>query len=124
MKGTIVSKRKLNAAGEWEDSPAYFVDGKEVTEAEFLVAFPDKPIIPAAGNLGNNFGGQHAAGWPMYSDAMAVHPSQVAAANARNARHGVNVRYEPHAGLAIIPSEREKKKLMKLEGFHDRAAYS
>lgn len=122
MTGTIGTKRKLNAAGEWELSPVYSVDGKEVTEAAFLELFPDhaelfdatRPVI----------GGAHAAGWPMYSDAMAVHPSQVAAANARNKKHGVNVQYEPHAGLAVIPSEREKKKLMKLEGFHDRAAYS
>lgn len=123
MTGTIKTKRKLTEAGEWEDSPVYFVDGKEVTEAAFLAAFPDKPLFED-GRVGNCIGGQHAAGWPMKSDALAVHPSQVAAANARNARHGVNVRYEPHAGLAIIPSEREKKKLMKLEGFHDRAAYS
>lgn len=121
MTGTIGTKRKLNAAGEWELSPVYSVDGKEVSEAEFLAAFPDNAELFTPGQA---IGGAHAAGWPMKSDALAVHPAQVAAANERNKRHGINVRYEPHAGLAIIPSEREKKKLLKLEGFHDRAAYS
>lgn len=56
--------------------------------------------------------------WPMVSEALAVHPSQVATANARNKRHGVNVVYDKN-GAAHIPDRGERKRLLKLEGFHD-----
>jgi hypothetical protein len=56
--------------------------------------------------------------WPMVSKALAVHPKQVAQANARNKRHGVNVVYDP-TGHAHIPHRAERKRLCKLDGFHD-----
>lgn len=56
--------------------------------------------------------------WPMKSDALAVHPSQIKQANERNRRNGVNVTYAKN-GQAIIPDRKERKKLLKLEGFRD-----
>lgn len=61
--------------------------------------------------------------WPMKCEALAVHPRQVEAINARNKRHGINVQYEPKWGLAIIPDEGEYKKLRRLEGVHFNNAY-
>lgn len=56
----------------------------------------------------------------MKSEAMAVHPEQVAQANARNKRHGVNVVYDK-SGFAHIPDRNERRKLMRLEGLHDKS---
>lgn len=67
--------------------------------------------------------GNQSAIWPMKSEALAVHPNQVAEANERNRKAGVSVTYEPGTGLAVIPSPHERRKLMKLEGVHDRRSF-
>lgn len=91
-------------------NPAYFRDGVVATKEEFDAAFPSKPIgapeVPST------------SAWPMTSMALAVHPEQVAEANERNKVHGVGVRYD-ETGLAHLPDRAERKKLLKLEKFHD-----
>lgn len=62
--------------------------------------------------------------WPMVSEALAVHPKQVQEANERNRKHGVSVTYD-RKGMAVIPDRNERRKLLRLEGFHDNnAGYS
>lgn len=91
----------------------YFLEGREVAAAEFDAAFPAKPLgEPATSSL---------TGWPLVSSALAVHPSQVEAANARNARHGIAARYD-RKGKAVIPDRGDRKRLMRLEGMHDNEA--
>lgn len=64
----------------------------------------------------------HKAAWRDFtSKALQVHPSQVAEANARNKRHGVNVVYD-RTGLPHIPDRAARKSLLKLEGAHDDSA--
>ncbi len=59
-------------------------------------------------------------GWPMKSQAMACHPSQIQEMMDRNKQHGITgVTYNAE-GDAIISSPREKAKLMRLEGLRDR----
>jgi len=58
---------------------------------------------------------QVSTGWPLKSEALAVHPSQVAEMNERNRRNGVNVEYCPKWGTAIIPDEGAYKRLRRLE---------
>lgn len=106
MKGEITYHR--------DGTRTFAVDGRDVTEAEFLAAFPPKPI---------DFGGEPLAGhqttaWPLVSDALAVHPDQVGKANERNRRHGVATRYQ-RDGRAVIPDRGDRKKLLRLEGLHD-----
>jgi hypothetical protein len=62
--------------------------------------------------------------WPIKSVALAVHPDQVAEANARNKAHGVNVQYEPSTGKAVIPDAAAYKRLRRIEGVIDRDGYS
>ena len=69
---------------------------------------------------GRTPGGTTTSGWPMYSEALAVDPSQVEEANARNKRHGVPVVYDPKNGKAVIPDRAARKKLLRLEGRHDK----
>lgn len=63
-------------------------------------------------------GGTATTGWPMVSEALAVHPSQVQQANDRAKRHGLHTVYRPD-GMAVIPSRNERKRLLRLESMHD-----
>ena len=64
--------------------------------------------------------GNHPAGWPLYSDALACHPSQIPAIMERNKQHGVKgVSYDPQDGRAILADRGARRDLMRLEGVHD-----
>ncbi len=93
----------------------FFLGDLEVTEEEFAAAVPSKPI--GCPGLANNT----PSCWPQISQAFGVHPKQVAAANARNKRHGVHVQYEPK-GLAHIPDRGARRDLSRLEGMTDNEA--
>jgi len=97
----------------------FFVDGVEVDQATYDAAFPSKFHQLLEGGDAALPGGQHAAGWPMESKALACHSSQVEAMAARNKKHGITgVSYKPD-GTCVIDSPGERAKLMKLERVHD-----
>lgn len=95
----------------------YFRDGEEITKAEYEKALPSKikEVIAAGTNAGTL-----SSCWPMVSDGCGVHPRQIQEATERNKRNGVNVTYDSR-GCAIIPNRTERKKLLRLEGMHDRS---
>lgn len=97
----------------------YFLDGKRVTKKVYLKRYP----LPRA-RKGDIVGGTPLSGWPMKSEALAVHPDQVDEANERNKRAGVNVEYEPGTGVPTIPDRGERRKLLKLEGFFDKDSFT
>lgn len=110
MNGQITSKRYLDDNGEWEERKSFFLDGKEVTEAEFLDAFPDKSL--AGGGPSTPYPGN----WPMKGVLnLAVHEKQVEQARARVKRHGISVEYNADGSLTI-PDTGNYRKLCKLEG--------
>lgn len=92
----------------------YYLDGREVTKAEFKKAFPDRKVCDA--------GGDFITAWkrPIQSDAMAVHPDQIDEAMARNRKHGVFVEYNPEDGRPILRDRGQRRDLMRIEGFHDK----
>lgn len=98
----------------------YYIEGRgQVSREEFDRLVPSRE---EAGEMAQ--GGQppfcaHPTCWPMRSEALAVHPSQVEEANERNRRHGIATRYEPD-GTAVIPTRGDRKRLLRLEGFVDR----
>lgn len=98
----------------------YFVNGTEVPEAEYRSAVPCKlqEMVDAA----TPPDGHRPGIWPMYSDALAVHPDQVAEANARAAKNNLGVRYETGTGRCEIASDGDKVKLVALEGFVNKQA--
>jgi len=94
----------------------YYLGDKEVTEAEFAASGRKHKIADLLGTAGP--GGTATSGWPMRSEAMAVHPSQIEQARRRNKRLGVgNVDYDTRTGQAIIPDAATRKRLMRAEGF-------
>lgn len=89
----------------------YYIGEREVTKEEFDLALPAKPIgVPMVASP---------KCWPMVSEALAVHPDQVEEANARNKLHGITATYDAD-GFCHIPDRAERRRLCRLEGYHDR----
>lgn len=114
MKGEIKEKRKVGDDGEWVVTELYFIDNEEVTEEAFRIQFPEQEGTPMFGNL--------PAGYPLRSDAMAVHSKQIPAVMERNKRHGLNVQYD-RVGRPILENNEQRKKLMKIEGLKQQNSY-
>lgn len=102
----------MSGSIKWDkdENAHYYLDGKEVPEADFRKAFPEQEGVP---------GGHPPSCWPMTSEALACHESQVAEMNERNRAAGVSTRYKED-GTAVIPDRADRRKLLKLEGYHDR----
>ena len=64
-------------------------------------------------------GGKRPATWPLHSDAMAVHPSQIPEAMAAAKKHGVPTDFDS-AGRAILTGQRHRKEYAeKVRGVFD-----
>lgn len=63
-------------------------------------------------------GGTPSGGWPMMSDAMGVHPSQIREAQEHAAARGVHTEYAPD-GRAILRDRNHRKAHMRAMGFRD-----
>ena len=87
----------------------YYLNDVEVTEAEYHAKYPMEVSEP-----GKAPGGTPTSGWPMRSIALAVDPSQVDEANARNNRRGCAAHYD-RDGIAVIPDKNARRELMKIE---------
>lgn len=60
--------------------------------------------------------------WPMKSQALAVHPEQIAEAHERNRKAGITGVEYLKDGTAVIADRGARKNLMKLEGVVDKEA--
>lgn len=102
----------------------YFRDGVRITKAEYEAAIAAMPNRLNLGAEGEPLVGQGTTGWPLTSEACAVHPNQVERANEWNRRNGVNVQHDPKTGNAIIPDRAERKRLLRLRGYVDRNSFT
>ena len=97
----------------------FFVNDKEVTEAEFDIACPTKVsrLLPAANILAKN-----SKCWPRKSDALGGHGSQKAALEAESIRIGVPTEYaldETGGCQAVIRSNAHQRDLLKAKGYRN-----
>lgn len=111
MKGTITHRKMLTATGDWETTPVYAIDGREVTAEEFARHFPDQEI----GLFG--VGSLH-SGWPMRSDATGVNPKDRQKAMDAAAKAGVPT-YVDRLGRPVLTSLAHQRKYNKFRGFHN-----
>lgn len=104
MRGTIKVNRVTGAR-------LYYVEGREVSEGEFDAAFPPREIGSPSG---------HSTAWSngLCSDALAVHPKQIAQVMERNKRHGLHVEYDG-VGRPILKDRGQRRDLMRVERCHD-----
>lgn len=115
MIGEIKTTRRVGDDGEWIVVKHYFVDGVEVSEAEYREKLPEQAGVPMFATAIND-------AKPLRSDAMAVHPKQIPQVMARNKRHGLNVEYDRH-GRPVLRDSGQRKKLMKIEGLKQQNSY-
>lgn len=62
--------------------------------------------------------------WPLASDALGVHPAQIAEARAMAEKHGVPTEFT-RDGRAILRDAKHRRRYARLRGYHDlNAGYS
>lgn len=93
--------------------PRFFIDNKPVTKEEFDKAFPPaKDHGPTAQGL---------IRWKeIHSEALAVHPLDIAEAEADARAKGVPTSFDAD-GRPVLTSRRHRKEYLKAYGFHDRS---
>jgi len=111
VKGKVIYKRKLDAAGNWVEVPEFYLDGRRVSKRKFDAAFPEKELAAAPGG--------HAPGcWPMESMALGVHRDQIAEARAFSESRGVPLNFTPD-GKAILTDRGHRRDVLRTLGMHD-----
>lgn len=96
----------------------YFIGDKEVTEEFFLECFPSKLLCH-----GRPPAGPALTGWPIVSDALAVHPLDVAKAAESARRHGVPTDFTPQGQPILRDRQHRKAYLQKVRKVVDRNSY-
>ena len=104
-----------------DGTKTYEICGREVTEAEWEAQ--QVSLLDDLLESGETLMGQSTTTWPQRSESMAVHPKQVDQANERARKHGIAAVYDK-TGTPSVASANDKRKLMKLEGFYDKNAFS
>ena len=88
------------------------IDGRVVTQAEFDAAVPAKPL-----QVGCAF---HTPGaWPLVSNALGVHRSQVGEAFEHARKNGVPTEFTAD-GKVILRDRNHRKAYMRMQGYFDR----
>ena len=106
-------------------SDVFRIDGREVTKAEYEAALPKKLGNPQLAGLVGDLrqSGQLTAGWPIHSDAMGVHPKDVAAEAAFVRKAGVPTQFDGK-GRPILESRAHRRKYMKALGVSDKHSFT
>ena len=111
MTGTIRYHRTLNRKTmEFEERPEYLINGKAVSKAAYDRAFPEQEGCPMGPPL---------SGWPIISEAAAVHPKQRAEHEALCRAKGVPTDTTPQ-GNPVFRGRAHRKQYLKAFNFRDR----
>lgn len=94
--------------------PHYFLDGKPVSKAEYDRAFPSK--IKEVLESGQVADGHRPGCWPMVSDALAVHPTQIGEAHDRARRAGVPTEFTGQGQPIFTSQVHRRDYARKVEG--------
>ena len=122
-RGRVINERVHDeATGQWKTVTTYWLNGKEVSKAEFDAAFPSKMAELTGGGVEVN-AMCRPAGWPMVSLAMGCLPKQVPEANEFLKKNGSACRHNKD-GMMVVPTELERRKAMKLKGQRDNNAFN
>lgn len=95
---------------------------KECTEEEFDAAFPAKIKDLLKTQTPQNTLMQTSKAWPRKSDALGVHPSQKAAAEAQSINFGVPTEFDGKTGQAILRDNAHQRELQKAMGWQNNDA--
>ncbi len=120
MRGEIKYRKKYNLETcESVEVKVYVLDGKEVTEAEFLAAFPEQEIV-----AGEPPGGPALSGWPILSDALAVHRKRIPEAEESARKRGVPTEFVKKDGRPIFRDRSHRRAYLKAYKYIDLNSYN
>lgn len=115
MKGRITIRKTIGDDGEYVETQVFYLDNKEVTEAEFRAEFPDAPLTEVKAPL------RKGRGWPLVSDALGVDPTQTQEAIESARAKGVPTEFTPR-GQPVFTSRAHRNAYCRAYGFFDRNA--
>lgn len=98
----------------------YWLDGAQVTKEVFDEANRQvRAALPQVSSVDRSEGNRP---WSkaILSDALAVHPEQIPEVMERNRKHGLEIEYNTEDGRPVLLSRDQRRRLMKIEGVHDR----
>lgn len=98
------------------DGDHYYLSCKEVSEAEYRAVYPAPSMD---GPLGHGLGGNYSAGWPIHSEALAVHPEQIREATEDASRRGVPTSFDG-LGRPIMTDSRHFRRYAKAYGMRHK----
>lgn len=103
---------RITGSGERE---RYYYFGREITRAEYDRLIEEhRPPEVGGGERGSSL-----VGWkPYYSETMAYNPRQIPEAKAFLEKHGLPTVIDA-TGRPLMQSREHRKKLMKLQRYHD-----
>src|SRR3954470_2920801 len=92
------------------EKTTYWLDGLQVSKADFDAAFPDQPLGDGTGLVGFK---------TLASDALAVTPRQIPAAMADARKKGFSIDFTPD-GRPVLTSSKQFREYAKKSGFRHR----
>lgn len=103
---------KIKGHGE---RTTWWIDGKEVSQAEFEELLPPATPVGSSGTCGSSLQGFK----PIHSDALGVHPKQIQKARESAIAKGVPTDFDDK-GRPIFTSRLHRKQYCQAYGFFDR----
>lgn len=107
----MAGDRAVFVKGKW----VYYLNGKEVSQKAYENVYPPPP--PA--KQGEAFMGTPLKGWPLTSNAMAVHPDSVDEARNLDKSLGVPTEYTTE-GQPIFENRAHRRRFLRAHQFHDK----
>jgi hypothetical protein len=118
MRGQTIFKRKLNMeTAEFETVATYFLDGTEVSKAEFEVEFPPQPIIVGEPYRPTVF-------VPISSEALAYHPKQIPEAREHFKKLGIGDTHIDAMGRPVLRDRQHRRRVLKALGKVDFSSFT
>lgn len=97
------------------DKTSWWIDGREVSQAEFEEHFPPACSLESVGTCGSSLVGFKA----IHSDALGVHPKQITEARESAIKKGVPTEFDKK-GRPIFTSRLHRKRYCEAYGYFDR----
>jgi hypothetical protein len=120
MKLAIKYKRKALPNGKMKEVEQYFIDGRRVGKREYKKAARALKKLVDQVKLEKSCFARKGRGWPLVSDAMGVHPKQIAEAIAHGKKIGAPPTEYTPKGQPIFTSQAHRKEFCERHGFYDR----